>query len=215
MGQSGAYFQYARDDIAALVPRNARRVLDVGCAAGRLGANLKTRRACEVYGVEIAPGVAEQAKQVLDQVVVGDVEALDLPFPDGFFDCIVYADVLEHLRRPLDVLLRHYRYLSPDGSVVASVPNVRSHEVLLPLLFSGVWRYQTAGVLDENHLRFFTRRTAHEMLERGGYEPVRTLYSVPGAPVYTRLDQLTLGLLKEFLAVQILVLARKAPRTGA
>jgi 2-polyprenyl-3-methyl-5-hydroxy-6-metoxy-1,4-benzoquinol methylase len=212
---AGGYFEYSREEVAALAPAGVRRVLDVGCATGKLGALLKAREGCEVHGVEINSAAAEQARLALDSVMVGDAEKLDLPFPDGFFDCLIYADVLEHLRNPQEMLLRHTRHLAPGGWVVVSVPNVRSWETLSPLIFRGAWRYQEAGVLDRTHLRFFTRRSAQEMVEGAGYRVVRTVYNVPRSRGYRRTNRLTCGLLREFLAVQILMLGQKAAETAA
>jgi SAM-dependent methyltransferase len=204
------YYESPRPDVAALVPAQARRILDVGCATGRLGASLKAGAGCDVYGVEVEAAVAEQARACLDGVVVGDIESLRLPFPERFFDCILYADVLEHLRDPLAVLRSHRAHLADGGSIVVSLPNVRFCGVLLPLLLQGQWRYERSGVLDEGHLRFFTRSSAQAMLVQAGYEVVRTACSIPRSRRYRVPNLLTAGLLCEFMAPQLLLLARKS-----
>src|SRR3954465_5000282 len=86
-----AAYERARPEILAHVPRDARRVLDLGCATGTTGAALKRRQPVEVAGVR-APGrpprggggggggepeYAREAARRLDRVVVADVEALD------------------------------------------------------------------------------------------------------------------------------------------
>jgi 2-polyprenyl-3-methyl-5-hydroxy-6-metoxy-1,4-benzoquinol methylase len=57
--------------------------------------------------------------------------------------------------------------LRPGGSIVASIPNVQHHSVVLPLL-RGKFEYQPEGVLDRTHLRFFTNASMREMFERAG-----------------------------------------------
>ena len=110
-----SYFGHARPEVLALIPETARAVLDIGCGAGRLGEALKAREQAEVVGIELNEAAAMAARQRLDQVFVGDIEALDLPFPPGRFDAIVCGDILEHLRDP-DHLLRQARaWLTPDG----------------------------------------------------------------------------------------------------
>src|SRR4051812_19071240 len=74
-GALGAYTG-ARPEVQALVPRAARRVLDLGCASGALGAGLKLRSATVVVGVELDPAPAREAERRLDRVIVAEVEEL-------------------------------------------------------------------------------------------------------------------------------------------
>ena len=73
-GKSPQYYQFARPEVQALVPENARRILDVGCGQGALGAALKERQQCEVWGVEYIAEVAADAADLLDRVVTGSLE---------------------------------------------------------------------------------------------------------------------------------------------
>jgi len=118
--------------------------LVIGCAAGHLGRRLKELGTKEVVGVEIDPEIAEEAKHYLDHVIVGDIEELSLPFSPQSFDCIICADVLEHLRNPGRILNRLREYLSDNGVLIASVPNVRYLGVINHLV-EGNWSYQDSG----------------------------------------------------------------------
>lgn len=165
-----AYYRKERPEIVALVPPTARRVLDVGCGAGGLGRALKRRGACWVAGVEAHPEAAAAARRHLDDVLEADLEQVERwPWPPASFDCIVCADVLEHLREPGRLLARLAPLLAPGGVLVASVPNVRHASVLLPLLVEGRWTYQDEGILDRTHLRFFTRAELEALLAGAGY----------------------------------------------
>jgi 2-polyprenyl-3-methyl-5-hydroxy-6-metoxy-1,4-benzoquinol methylase len=172
------YFGHARPEVLALIPPTARRVLDIGCGAGRLGEALKARQQAEVVGMEMDAEAGRAAAQRLDRVVVGDVEDLHPGFGPGSFDAVVCADVLEHLRRPARLLRRARRWLHPEGCVVASIPNVRHHSVVRSLL-EGNWTYEAAGLLDRDHVRFFTRRSLEDLFRRSGYRIAR-LAAVPG-----------------------------------
>jgi GT2 family glycosyltransferase/tetratricopeptide (TPR) repeat protein/2-polyprenyl-3-methyl-5-hydroxy-6-metoxy-1,4-benzoquinol methylase len=172
------YFEFDRPELVAMVPGDARDVVDVGCGAGRLGAAIKARQECRVVGIEHNPAAAAAARSRLDLVVEGDAESLDWQFPAHSFDAVVCGDVLEHLRDPLAFLRRVRTWLRPSGSLVASLPNVRHHSVVRGLL-GGDWTYEPAGLLDHTHLRFFTRREVEKLLFRAGFEVPRPA-PIPG-----------------------------------
>lgn len=160
-----AYYEFPRPELLALVPGSARRILEIGCGAGRFGAALKARQECHVTGVEFNPRAAELARQRLDAVVSGDVETLELDFPPHGHDAVVCGDVLEHLREPGRVLRRAHQWLRPGGTLVASIPNI-AHRSVIANLLEGNWSYEPAGLLDATHLRFFTRRAIERLLYR-------------------------------------------------
>ena len=145
---------------------HGRRVLDVGASTGFL-ARVLTERGCTVTGIEIDPDSARQAEEFCEKVIVGNVEELDLDaeLGDETFDVLVFGDVLEHLKDPLLALERFKTFLNPGGHVVASIPNVAHGSVRLALM-QGNFRYRPLGLLDNTHLRFFTRESVEEMFER-------------------------------------------------
>jgi 2-polyprenyl-3-methyl-5-hydroxy-6-metoxy-1,4-benzoquinol methylase len=146
-----------------------KRVLDVGCAAGDF-AEVLARRGCEVTGIEIDPEAARRAERYCQRVIAGDVEQLDTDgaLDEGSFDVVVFGDVLEHLKDPLKALQRLKLSLQPKGYAVASIPNVAHGSVRLALL-QGKFRYRSLGLLDETHLRFFTRESVERLFEDAGF----------------------------------------------
>ena len=161
-----------RRDVMALVPAETRRLLDVGCSNGTLGAALKERDGARVTGIELDPAMAGQARTVLDTVHVGSVEddTLFERLGDERYGCIVFADLLEHLVDPWKALGRFVERLEPDGVVVASLPNIRHYTTIRTLLFSGYWPYRDRGLHDRTHLRFFTLRNVRELFASAGLE---------------------------------------------
>lgn len=152
-----AYYQGDREDLRALLPATARRVLDVGCGRGGFGAALKAERGCEVVGLEGVPEVAATAAARLDGVLCVDLDALEsLPHPPGHFDAMVFGDVLEHLRDPVRLVRALLPHLHDDGVVLWSVPNVKHWSVVLPLLLQDRWPYADSGLLDRTHVHLFT-----------------------------------------------------------
>ncbi|HEX2181591.1 MAG TPA: methyltransferase domain-containing protein [Rubrobacteraceae bacterium] len=145
-----------------------KRVLDVGCASGYLAAAL-AERGCDVVGIEVDPEAARRAEEHCERVLVGDVESMDLdgPLEQEAFDVIVFGDVLEHLKEPLRTLERLKPFLRDDGFVVASIPNVAHGSVRLAL-FQGRFQYQRLGLMDDTHLRFFTRESVERLFDDAG-----------------------------------------------
>lgn len=222
--KDAAYFEHARPDVLELVPREARRVLDVGCGAGRLGLEIQRRQPAKVTGLERDPVAAEIARSRLSEVLNVDVEADAAAIEAGSFDCVILADVLEHLRHPQTVLRNVRRWLSDSGTVVASIPNLRHHSALGSLL-SGNFTYEAAGLLDEDHVRFFTRREIEKLFFRAGFE-IERLAMVPGPgdtdhEQRVREGRVSLGRIElvglseddasEFYAYQYLLAARPRP----
>ena len=152
------------------IPRQAARLLEVGCGEGQFGRRLKEGSQREVWGVEIAAAAARVAEQQLDRVLSGDISALIDDLPASYFDVVVFNDVLEHLIDPEDILARIKPHLSERGVVVSSIPNIRFFPIFHDLLVHGRWEYEESGILDRTHLRFFTIESIRAMYERLGYE---------------------------------------------
>jgi methionine biosynthesis protein MetW len=164
-----AAYETARPEIAALVPPGARRVLDLGCATGALAAALKARGPVEVVGVEREPAYAAEAERRCDRVLVADVEEL-APRAGaelGRFDCLVAADVLEHLVDPWSALRAYAALLDPGCRAVVSLPNV-AHWTTFAALARGRWPRRPEGVHDATHLRWFTLADAVALLDQAG-----------------------------------------------
>jgi 2-polyprenyl-3-methyl-5-hydroxy-6-metoxy-1,4-benzoquinol methylase len=165
--------------VMRLVGRD-KRVLELGCATGYMSRALTNEFGCIVTGIEVNPAAADEARTACARVIVGDLDAIDWHDALGTeqFDVIVTADVLEHLRNPAGVLAAVRSYLAPGGHLVASIPNV-AHTSVLAELLQGRFTYQPFGLLDDTHIRFFTRDSIYECFEEAGF-------------AVTHLDRLTL-----------------------
>ncbi len=143
-------------DLLARIPLDAAAILDVGCGTGALGAAYRKLNArARLFGIERDAKAAIIARTRMDEVAIADVELEPWPFSPGCdLDCIVYGDVLQHLQNPIATLRAHRKLLRPGGVVLICVPNIE-HWSIIARLFRGAWGYETSGLLDVGHLRWF------------------------------------------------------------
>lgn len=203
------YSRGLRPEIVRMIPPGCKSVLDVGCGNGVLGEYLKKSGVERVCGIEIVEKAAKNAMSVLDEVLSGNIETMNLPFEPASFDCIVCADVLEHLVDPWRAVNKLKILLKPDGCLVASIPNVGFHRVVKNLL-KGHWRYEDSGVLDRTHLRFFTLEGIKELFEANSMNIEKVYRKVDCGANMKILNFLFCNRLKESLIIQYVVRARAA-----
>lgn len=158
-----------RSEMLQYIPQYAKTILDIGCAKGEFTTLAKKQLGLIAWGVEINSEFAQVAQTTLDKVIVKDINDALNELPANYFDCIVFNDVLEHLIDPYILLQRVKNFLTKDGVVIASIPNIRHAPTLYQLLINGNWDYQEYGVLDKTHLRFFTKKSIKKMFEGQGY----------------------------------------------
>ena len=158
-----------------------RNVLELGCATGYTTRLLTQHLNCTVTGVEYVAQAAERARPYCQQLVIGDVETTEvLDQLTGPYDVILAGDILEHLRFPERVLRRLKSTLRPGGCWVISVPNIAHWSVRKELLM-GRFNFTERGIMDATHLRWFTRRTLVDLLQKAGYqvEHLAGIYTLP------------------------------------
>ncbi|MGH9367194.1 MAG: class I SAM-dependent methyltransferase [Thermoanaerobaculia bacterium] len=159
----GSSHDVLRRRIRALPP--GRRLLDLGAAGGHLGHAVRDRCAY-LAGVEPDGGVPAAAREGYDDWRSTDaLSAGAWPSP---FDVVVCADVLEHLPEPERLLERISAWLAPGGTLLVSLPNVANITARAALL-AGRFPYAERGIFDRTHLRFYTRETGRELIERSGF----------------------------------------------
>ncbi|AEF97063.1 class I SAM-dependent methyltransferase [Methanotorris igneus] len=194
---------------------NNKKVLDVGCSAGHLSKVFK-ENGCEVVGIELDDESAKIARNYCIDVIKGDVETINLNYPDEYFDVIVFGDILEHLKNPQTVLIKLRRYLKKDGYIVCSIPNI-AHITVRLMLLMGKWEYEDVGLLDRTHLRFFTKKTAIKLAENAGFK-IEEVYPTPWIPffrlrklhpIFLKIEYTITKMLPTLFALQFVIKARK------
>lgn len=166
------YHDNTRSDLIEALTFVPRTALDIGCGAGATGAYLKKKHPeTKVWGIELNKAAADIAATRLDKVISGKFEEINLEaegIAKGSLDLVLCADVLEHLYNPWQVLVDLKEYLSEQGRIVISIPNIR-YLPLLDDLARGYWRYAEMGILDITHLRFFTLKDLQRFIFETGY----------------------------------------------
>ena len=187
---------------------NQKRVLDVGCAEGHLSKKF-SEKGCEVVGIEIDQMAAKKAKKYCKEIINEDVESIELSKNyENYFDFIVFADILEHLKEPLLVLQRFKKYLKEDGYVLLSLPNISNWRIRIKFLF-GSFEYEDKGLLDNSHIRFFNAKTSKKLILDAGYEIYEYNLTVGDLPKCAKFFHFIGTLWPNLLAYQFLIIARK------
>ena len=141
MGKYNFNFDIYEEDtlswIAAEIGEKSN-VLEFGAANGRLTKYLSQRKECIVDIVEIdeesGGEAAEYARKALLGNIEGDIEQYKWLELDEQYDYVIFADVLEHLVNPQEVLKRCKSIIKDDGKILVSVPNI-SHNSIIILAF--------------------------------------------------------------------------------
>jgi glycosyltransferase involved in cell wall biosynthesis len=144
------------------------KVLDVGCSGGLLAEHIRDR-GHHVTGIDLVeiPGVRDR----VDVFVQADLTA-GIPAEVGRgYDVVIAGDIIEHLPRPADALRQMFDALRPGGTLLLSVPNF-GHWYPRARVLSGMFGYDRRGILDNTHLRFFTRRILRRLVRRCGFDIV-------------------------------------------
>ena len=170
-----AGYESPRPDVTAHVPRGASRILDIGCSSGSLGASIKARQPARVVSVDVVSEYIDEAIGRIDRAECMDARSFVEGHLDGErFDCIVCADVLEHLVDPWATLRAATQHLDPGGTVVISLPNVLWFQNALRLFRERRWPLEDQNIFDRTHLRWFSLADAHALMTSAGVQVVRT-----------------------------------------
>ncbi len=213
----GSSHFWAQGHLSAL--SSDAKVLDIGAGSGFAGSFLKDKGLTELYAVEIEPQAVEHLKLIYKDV------AADVSKYQGMqFDVILLLDILEHLVDPASFLAKLEPYLSKDGMILISVPNVAHWSVRIPLLF-GIFNYHERGILDSSHLVFFTRSSFKRFIKNSPFFAVEYSQSIvpfqlllqdgiaSSKPfsLFSSLRKILAKILPGLFAYQHLVVIKKAP----
>ena len=164
------YYEEINQGIKRYIPKN-KTVLDVGGGFGALGEEFE-KKGNKVCNLDSSPLAIEESKKRVSESFVADItnfEEISEKLSSRKFDVIVFADVLEHVYDPFSVLEVYSKFLSENGKIIISVPNIATWLMRLKLFF-GNFNYSDTGTLDRTHIRFFTKKSISRLVKKAGYE---------------------------------------------
>jgi 2-polyprenyl-3-methyl-5-hydroxy-6-metoxy-1,4-benzoquinol methylase len=195
------------------------RALDCGCGAGD-NARAFASRGWEVSGITISPAEEERASRYCKFVYLHDLELGIPPSIDQTYNLVVFSHVLEHLRNPDHILREIKSRLEPTGYVVVALPNVLHWRNRLQFLL-GRFEYETGGIMDNTHIKFYTFKSGERLLTANGFEVITKLgdgsFPLPYfrrlvPQIACRIDRIACRLWPGLFAWQLLYVARLSMR---
>lgn len=156
---------------------SGKKVLDIGCGGGELGREIKKHYPqVKVFGVDVSPAAVVEAEKFLDGAALVDLEQdQGHPFLTEKYDLIVISEVLEHLFRPEDLLIKVKQFNCP---IIITIPNLLFWKNRLNLL-RGYFDYTDTGLMDRGHIRFFSLTGLKRLVEGLNYEVMGESHRVP------------------------------------
>ena len=150
------------DIIAPRVPSAEARVLDVGCASGRLLANIRERGFPQVAGLDPSPACAATAARLYG-IPVHTMTLAEIAASGERFDVVIMVGVVEHLR-DLDSAFAQLRtLLTPSGLLYVEVPDVTAF---------ADWPNAPYQDFSTEHINFFSPVSLRNLMRRHGFTEV-------------------------------------------
>lgn len=161
----------ARSELLKFVPRKVGDVLDVGCGSGDFFAALKSGsfEITSLTGIEPLADIAAMARAKHADVIVLEGLFEDVTL-GATYDTIFFNDSLEHMVDPEKTLSIAKRLLRPGGRIICSIPNFLYAPSVARIILTRDFKYRERGILDQTHLRFFTRKSIERLIGCAGLD---------------------------------------------
>lgn len=215
-----SYYNEWREDIFNILCGNDKkfeRSLEVGCGSGILSRELKNQGVIN-YSVGVEPYAKIVLDNNFDEFYNKDIESMLMGLEGNErFDLIILADVLEHTIDPWLILKTlTSKFLSDDGMVIISLPNFRNIATLYKIVINNSFKYESEGVFDITHMRFFCLNDMKEMIEKSGlklskFTPsyLHKRYKFFSVNRLRILNMMTFGFFRFLLADQVICICKK------
>jgi SAM-dependent methyltransferase len=104
------------------------KVLDLGCGTGNLISSVRNLSSCIPYGVDASHEMLKVAKEKVKEGTFVHGNVSNIPFPSGFFDCVIGALFIHHVAPSLrkEVVKESYRVLFKGHMIIQTM----SHQLI-------------------------------------------------------------------------------------
>jgi SAM-dependent methyltransferase len=167
-GQESTYdlhrFQSIVNFLTPFLPSKQARILDIGCATGKLLSLLKQEGYQAILGLDPSPVCAQTARSLYDISVTTD-RLWDISRPDLPFNCVILSGVLEHICDVSKALNKITSLLVIDSLILIEVPDATRFADLPDAPFQ---EFST------EHIDFFSQTSLDNLLELHGYDLIKS-----------------------------------------
>jgi len=202
---SKLYYEAASEDVLALIPREAKTILSIGCGWGALEGAL-VQKGKRVVAVPLDPIIGVNAKARGVEVVCADRSTVPQKLSHERFDCLVLSNVLHLVPDPEALLSSFCSLLDVSGTAIAVVPNFSR----VPVLWRRTLRHGTFRNLADyrkSGVQVTSRRRLRNWFEGAGMRVEHVIEVVP--PHLERARRATFGLAAPAIATDFIALAAR------
>lgn len=144
------------------VYRKTNKLLDLGCGAGGL-LQAARNHGWNAQGLDVSSHAAEHVRELGFEVFEGELS--EAAFPEGQFDVVTAAELLEHISEPRALLREVARILRPGGLFWTTTPHARGISArMLGLKWRCIW--------PPEHLQLFSIRGLKALLREAGFRDI-------------------------------------------
>ncbi len=184
------YLEEINDAILRQIPVNTTHnkpmVLDVGCGMGALSEAIQNKGYI-VWGIDLNEEATRIAANRIEKIIhvdLTDFTHIKKEIGNRKFDYLIFADILEHIHDPSKILEEYLSLLKDGGYILVSLPNTVAWTNRIKFLF-GKFEYADTGIMDIDHIRFFTFKTAKRLITSAGCSVIKIDY----IPYFVRIAQ--------------------------
>lgn len=174
---------YSPHSIILHLVKNNKTILDVGCNTGYIGEYFIKSKNCICDGIDCNREYLSKAKRKgYRYIYLIDLYQTHFSIKNSY-DTILFIDILEHLPNPFEILRRiTEENLKEDGEVIICLPNIARLEFRIAHLL-GNFNYGKSGIMSQDHLRFYTQKSATEMIRKSGLKVKQIIPTGLGARI--------------------------------
>jgi len=165
------------EKIVKLTPSD-KNILDIGCFSGELLNRVRKSQnvSNNYFGADLENYLSKDFDFVNFVSFDFNENNLSKSFENKKFDIVILGDILEHLVNPWNALNNIHQIIKNSSKILISIPNSGHWYFRLKILFGKI-EYTRNGLFDKTHLRFFTKKSAKELINDSKLEIVELSYS--------------------------------------